>query len=404
MGEGELRETLLALLLGDDARALAAARALAEGGAWPEAVRRAVQWRAAPQLRLRAALLGGLPTGPALARACAESYPRSALAVSHAVAAARALAQAGLPVAAFKGVAVVALLYGGPQWRTLHDADLLIRARDLEAAVARLGEAGYRSSDAGPLADYAHFVAHAPAFAGNRALVLRGPGGSEIDLHWAVGGAALDPGDLLHRARPVRVLDAWIPTVAAEDGLLLTVRHAVRENLVVDGMARDLVDARGWCAHLRARGRLAAAVERAAACGETVPVLVLLSVLAEADPAGAAAEARGALASRARSRERRAARELVELFRDQTRRGPVEPDLLYVAHGRPLRQIAAGLSTGWGSYRRHMRIMERRLLGETLPWPRRAMRLVRELAGQGLGRLRRVRALARVKYRAPQGK
>src|SRR5205823_3240433 len=161
-------------------------------------------------------------------------------------------------------------------------------------------------------------------FAGNKAIPLFGPGGTEIDLHWAVKGAA--PADILNRAETAQILDHEIPVVSAIDGLLLTARHAIRENLRIETICRDIVDIKLWCEHLVSRDLIVAAVREVGACGDLVPVLALTRIIESYAPASAASHVVRALESIGNPKENASSMQLVHLFDTQLREGSLGKD------------------------------------------------------------------------------
>lgn len=379
------REQLAELLLGT-------APAQIDAGAWDELAQLAQRCRVTPQLVARIEKLAlKIPEAAAfkLQRQLADAFRRSAMRASKGIAAMTALRDEGIRAAAFKGLAAMARLYDGPKWRTVNDADVLLLESDVARAVACLESRGFVRQIEAELDEYSKFVAHSPSFAGNQAIALLGPAESEIDLHWAIG-RGLDASKVLGRASPARLLGEDFLAVSDEDGLLLTVRHAMREDLQIDGACRDLCDARLWFRRLEENGCLAAAIRCAEESGMTAQVCAIAEILRSYDsstPAFAAPR-----------QEQRMGLALAELFRVQLRDGPIGKDLAYLVHPAPARQMIAGLARDWSSYRRIMRDFEQQMLGGPLPWWRRAGRLAQAVRRSGLRRLRLVRTLARVKY------
>ena len=183
-------------------------------------------------------------------------YTQSASRASKAIPAIHGLQQASIPVVAFKGLASMALLYGDPKYRPIQDADLLISYENLPKAVACLKQHGFVKQGSETLAEYVQFVTNAPGFAGNKAVALHGEGESEIDLHWELTGSGLRTEDILKRSTTATLMGAAIPVVDAMDGALLTIHHAIRENLAIESVWRDLLDVRLWCGHLAKSGRI----------------------------------------------------------------------------------------------------------------------------------------------------
>jgi hypothetical protein len=230
-------------------------------------------------------------------------------------------------------------------------------------------------------------------------MVLTEPGGMEIDLHWALGMDGLQPSDLLVRAETVTLFASRIRVVNAGDGMILTARHAIRENLAVDAMCRDLFDIRLSCDYLASRATLAPTLERVRDSASLVPLLALTGILHALDPGNSAVkEAVRLLAGFASPERRKSASHLEKLFFHQADYGPIGKDLLYLSHSIPARQILAGAFSNWREYRHFMRSMEEKLDGGEVPLGRRLWRLTLALKNSGPAHWRGLRTLARLKY------
>ncbi len=335
-----------------------------------------------------------------LKREFLKIYAQSASRASKAIVAIAALQKAGIATVAFKGIASMAVLYRDPKRRTIGDADLLISRTDLTASLSCLEAAGFVRRGVETLEQYLQFVDHAPRFAGNKAIALYGEDGAEIDLHWEIAGSGLRVDDVLKRSRTAPLMGSTIPVVDSMDGFLLTVHHAIREDLGIENVCRDLLDARLWCEHLRETGGLEDAIARTMACGRAIPALAVATILGGYDDRSAAARAAQLLRDATSSAERKSAALLVELFSYQMGNGRIGKDVLYLVHTRPWRQIVKGLGTGWSGYLQSMKSMEKQVNEET-PLPARALQLAKSIPG--LRTLRLARELARVKYRESKG-
>jgi len=391
---------LVEFLLADDGRASIAGRLLSESESWQEALTLAQAWRATPQLFARIQSLKceltAAETGT-LRREYLKVFGQSAGRAAKAITAIRGLEQAGIPVVAFKGIAAMAVLYGDPRGRTIQDADILISRKDLSPALACLGRQGFARRGEETLAEYLQFVQNAPRFAGNQAVALYGENGGEIDLHWDLAGSGLRTEEILGRASRAPLMDATIPVVDPQDGLLLTIHHEIREALAIESVCRDLLDVRLWCHRLREASQLEAATIRASHSGFVIPALAVTSLLSGYDDTTVAAQAAILLRDLASSAERQSAARLIELFHYQLQNGRLGKDVLYLVHSRPWRQILKGLGTNWSGYRRSMQTIEAQV-GEEMPLYERVSLLASSIPGrQGL---RLARELARVKYGA----
>jgi hypothetical protein len=387
------------LLLAQDAKAGAAAQCVSAATAWPAVLALAIAWKVIPQLAARLQKLGvrlDAENTWTLRREFLKASGNSSLRASRTVAAIHELAQAGIRVVAFKGIAAMALLYGGPKHRTIGDGDLLILRADLARALACLERKGLARKGTDTLHQYLSFVENAPRFAGNQAIAVYGEDGSEIDLHWQVAGSGLRVEELLDRSVSAELLGSQIPVVNAKDGFLLTVHHAIREDLGIESICRDLLDARLWCEHMEGSRQLEEGMNRAVRAGSRVAALAVTSLLRGYDDTTAAARAAELLRAEASGAERRSAERLIDLFHYQLGNGRLGKDVMFLVHLRPWRQILKGFGGDWAGYRRSMEAMEDQL-GEDHSLLKRISGFARSIPSQKA--LRMARALALVKYR-----
>jgi hypothetical protein len=393
------RQCLLKILFANREAAAVAAQALSSSQGWPTIFKLADAWNVVPQLAERIQELGFQPPADAwldFKRVLFTCYAKSSARASKGASALRHLTDAGIPALAFKGLASMARLYARPAHRTIADVDLLVPPERLKDAVDRLGAIGFVSPEGHELARWERFVENAPGFSGNKAISLVEPGGTEVDLHWSVGG--LDPEGLEQRAEGVTVFAIPIRIVGAADAMVLTARHAIRENLAVDVICRDLFDIRLSCGWLAARGLLAPVLEEIARLHPLIPVLALTQILDSLDGANQDVNAAARiLAGIATPEQIRSAHELEALFFYQVRNGPFGKDLLYLAHSRPMRQILTGAFANWREYRRFMSSLEEKD-GEAVPLGRRAWHLAAAVKNAGPARWSSLRTLARLKF------
>ena len=355
-GECGTRELLPQLLLGGDLGARDCVSVLAERQAWDEAVQCADAWNVTPRLVSQISRLKlDVPQAPSseLRRHFAEAYRSSAFLASRGIAAIRHLEAGGVRVAAFQGLASIARLGDGPKGRTMDVVDLLISEKDLERAVWRLEENGFRRQVFAGLRQHA-------ALSERKAIALTGSGESRIDLHWGVG-KGLGVAEILERAEVARLWDQKFPVVSPEDALLLSARHAACEDLQIESVCQDLIDIQFWLAHLTREGRLDSLAGRAAGAGMTPLVLAITQIIEGYD---SASEILASLSPAASARELRESASLVELYRVQLHDGPLGRD-------RP---------------------------GPCQSSAKRPSALARVLRKLRPGRLRAIRALARIKY------
>jgi len=150
-----------------------------------------------------------------------------------------ALTAAAVPFAVVKGPALVSQFYRGPRWRSSVDLDLLVRPRHVDRALRALEAGGAVVLDANwPMLGRV----------GVHELVVQGPAGGAIDLHWSLGPrwgtAAQSPSarTLLARARHITIDGVGALTLDWADTVVHLASHAAAA-----GGNRLL-----WCADLRA--------------------------------------------------------------------------------------------------------------------------------------------------------
>jgi hypothetical protein len=397
------RELLARFLLSGEDGSQAAGKEIFRLGQWKPVVSQAARWGVLPQLGRRLSSRGiAIPAGAQeeLRTLSTAAFVRSALLARKGVEVMSLFQSLEIPAVAFKGLAAMALLYGGPQHRIILDVDILTPEEQVAPALSALRWLGFRPIVAGELADYAAFVRRSPGFGGNEAITLCDDWGCAIDLHWSLGAGFGAP-DLLSRSQVAGLLGGCVRVVCPEDGLLLCAHHTLRNNFSPDKSFRDLLDIEAWCDLLARRGKLEGALQRAVACGLSIPLLALARLLTRLSSNVTTAEAVSHLEPLMSPDERGAVARLVPLFLLQVRQGAFNSDLVYFLRARDLRRILVGLISG----RRHgplMRQMEAALEGASRPLPRRFQALVRSLAAVRLSHLRMLRTLAAAKNRCEQ--
>ena len=362
-------------------------------GEWPEALRLGERWKVLPALAARLACNAGqvLPSREAdeLRRLTGGQFIRTSLCLRAGSEAMQQLRAAGIQAAAFKGAAVIALLHTDSRGRMLQDVDILIRAEDLAAALTTLEANGYRRDlSTGSLVEYIDFVRNSPGAAGNLALSLSNPAGNHIDLHWKLG--RFDSAALLGTARTVQLLNVETTVVRPAFGLLLTVHHAVRNDLVPDEVARDILDCGGWFRLLATDPEeLSCALENARRWGLEDAVHAVSNIVQHFG--GESPLPVAATGSRAAA--------LADLYLRQLDSEPINSDLPYLASPRAIRQILSGALSGWRRYAGLMREFEAANGEESLSVSKRVKRLVKAALELSPAQWRQVRALARAKNR-----
>jgi len=146
-----------------------------------------------------------------------------------------AIADAGLPVLAIKGLASGAWLYAAPQDRGVSDADLLVRGEDLGTVIGLLEACGFAFATE-PTRSRWGFVSEA-----SFQPLLSPDGAVNIDLHVAGDAApfdtALPTADMLAAAQVREGLAIPSPTHA----FMLSASHAARDLFTADA-AKTVID------------------------------------------------------------------------------------------------------------------------------------------------------------------
>ena len=369
--------------------ASAAATVPASAGGWEEIVALADRWKVFPALAARVA--SGeirMPERAAagLARMTSVQFFRTAVCMRAGCDALRALATTGIPAVAFKGAAVIAHLHGGMRVRMVRDVDVLIHSRDLHRSLKALEAAGFhRTIGEGSLEDYTAFVAHSPGAAGNHAISLSNRQDAAVDLHWKLG--RFNPGELLESASIMPVLGTPTRVARPAFGLLLSVHHALRNDLVPGEVARDVLDCAGWFRLLAGMpAELVLARTQVAELG-LADALDAMAIIVRKLGGAAPAELGISLSGR----------QLADLYFRQLEDGPINTDLAYLGSSRAAFQILQGALSGWRRYQGMVRAFEARQGEDSLSIGERAMRLVRSAARLSPSHWRQVRALSRAK-------
>lgn len=377
------REILLRLLIGDSGIARSAAETIGQSGEWRQVVHLAFQWKALPELNHQLSALGISLSGEArddLRRLSRESFLRSAMVAARGTEALDAIAREGIAVAAFKGLALVAVAGAERSGRALQDVDLFVAEGDVISAVGVLERCGYRRGFPGDLRDYFRFVRNSPGFSGNEAVLMISPDGCEVDLHWRVGprhSAMFELKSLLARARRIELRGRAVSVVGTIDGALLTVHHSLRNNFVPDEMIRDLLDLSAWVVQLDSDGELTAFARAAHDCSLDSPALAMTEILCKLRPGDAVSCVRSELQKGIVEPMLLAARKLEQLFLLQLREGPFNSDMLYLLRHDAWKLILRGALGGWVRYREQMEAFESRKHGVALPVGRRVRLLCR---------------------------
>lgn len=209
---------------------------------WPALVR-AVRAQRLSQTLAAAGVASGLPA-PVVAELAVSARIQSMRALSLAsftTRAVRILADADVPVLAFKGVTLAVQSAGDLTARGAGDVDLLVPESEVPLAHEVLTTAGWRlRSGVGPTPGdgsrwaWMRRIYHETAY--DR------PDGPPVDLHWRLSsGRGALPGTMaaLGRSQRVSVGGAEVPTLAVWDALVVACYHARKDRLA---LLRPLVD------------------------------------------------------------------------------------------------------------------------------------------------------------------
>ena len=319
-----------------------------------------------------------------------ESLVRTTRGIQGGCRALRVVRAAGVPAVGFKGIAAVGWLHGGQPQRGVGDTDIAVTPDRSDAALEALLAAGFTPKVAGmPREDIVRFSRTSPGSAGNESLSLCGDDGTEIDVHWRLGG--FDVAAMIADARMIRVLGDDVPLVRPGLGLLLAAHHSLRNDFVPDECLRDLLDASGWLGLLAADAVEASWSDREARrLGLEAALGAFTIILAE----------NGLQSPRARPPADAASALLAELFRAQCESGPLNTDLVYLCSLGPGWRLFTGLLTGGAGYVRAMRAMEAANREQQPGITGRLRRLAADAWAVRWSRWRSLRALARCKDRA----
>jgi hypothetical protein len=165
------------------------------------------------------ALLGELPAYTAMRR------EHNAFLLRESVELSAGFAQAGLPCLFLKGLYFGDRFYRDPNRRHQSDIDVLVRSRDLEAALAVLGRSGFdvatNADDGKPVADaLARIRGRTPSKAPHALTVKRGA--ARLDLHWCLSSRSLgriDEAELWSARRAYRLAGHPFETLGDEHAL-----------------------------------------------------------------------------------------------------------------------------------------------------------------------------------------
>lgn len=320
-------ELLATLLLADQSRARIAADEISERDLWTNQIRLAFTWRALPQLR---AALTNLEVEldrnarGTLDELSAASAAESAL-VSHCAAQALgALEDAGIRVAAFKGFGMIASLYRSASDRMLSDADVLIENVNFRAAVRVLARVGFKPDVSLALEEWLDLLDQR-VYRVHDFLDFSNDSGVKIDLHWRVrtpSSTGFPISEMIERAEAHSFSGSRVRVVRAEDSILLTTHHLVRDRFAPRSTVKDLSDIKAWLDMAEKQWTVESLVERARSTGLISSLLAALTILSRFEP-GQASEAASGVATAATAAEIETSDRLADVFALQLERGTI---------------------------------------------------------------------------------
>ncbi|MGD1904248.1 MAG: nucleotidyltransferase family protein [Geitlerinemataceae cyanobacterium] len=279
----KLQHHLAEILFATPDRARTIVTELTKNDDWPSLSNFAYERRVAPQLWQRLQQLEiALPDDARdrLGRLCRSIAVQSTTAAHRSVQVMQALAATKIDAVAFKGIGVMANLYAKPSDRMVGDVDVLVAPESLDGTIAALDAIGFKPKLPGELDDYVTYL-EGRAREDNLVLVFEDKTGFEVDLHWglkAIGGIEFPVADVLARKTTALLLGREIAVASPIDAMLLSVHHAVRDDLDPASALKDLADLSRWwqCSD---RWAIAEVVHHARESGLLPPLVALWQIL-----------------------------------------------------------------------------------------------------------------------------
>lgn len=329
----EVARQVVLFVLGDPDTAVQAAASLNGLGLWRDALTLAHAWHVLPQVRRRIVELG-LELDPVLQlelRSTLVAYAAQAIQIARRGAEALdALGRSGIMTAAFKGLCAIGSLYSSPAERIIGDVDVLVQESDLSGACDVLRTLGYSPLLPISLNGWKQYL-KTQRDVSTAFIVLLSAEGIQLDLHWRMGAPSAElmkTTEVLGRAERVPLYGLQVPVLAPFDAIAFTTFHAWRQMFAPRTTIKDVYDLRMWFEKRGDDKFQSLLMDHARACRMATPLLGLLLVLGELDPASRAGQALPALASALDAGERSEAERVARLFRFQLLRGALNPDLL----------------------------------------------------------------------------
>ena len=328
-----LSRPLVEFLSGDAATAQSAAQTLTENQLWSDALRLSFDWRVTPHFwRQVQALPVALPeaTRKEIAALCRMVSIKSTTAAHRSRQVLTHLADANIPAIAFKGIGVMASLYGKPSDRMVGDLDLLITPDVLPATCQSLQSLGYEPVIAGDLKNYLAYLDHRTR-QDNLFLIFKDRSGFEIDLHWglkAIGGHPFPVTDVIGRAVQAELMGQCVTVASPTDAMLLATHHSVRDDFAPPSSVKDLCDLQTWWTQSQ-NWSIEVLVKQAQQVGLLLPLLAMWTLLAAYNPTEPITTGISILRQSLSAAERTQADHLVLLFRLQLDGETINRNLLH---------------------------------------------------------------------------
>ena len=324
----ELSRLLVNLLLGDQRSARDSADIISRENLWYQAIALSAAWRVIPQVRKRIVTLSISPGPPAEQRLhirSAEAAAQSMVILHRCSMIFKRLNSLNLSVVAFKGIGLIANLYDNPADRMINDIDLLISSNDFERVNKILKDMGF-SPETDRLENETDFLE-------NRCLCLTDGDGIQIDLHWTIGPiprAGMLANDILKRAEIIKIYGTPIRVASPIDSMMLTIHHALQNNLAPFAAVKDLCDLDMWWSVQPQRWKVEEAIKHAQLCGLFEPCLALWKILTHSNSESPASEGAKELSLLGSTQENNDADRLEDIFWLQLRERMIGRYLLRV--------------------------------------------------------------------------
>jgi hypothetical protein len=250
----EVRQALADLVIGGQVSAQNATEKIAARGSWLDVVTCSGAWRVAPRLRTRLTELGVAvddDARAALRHLGLVAAAQASLVVRQTTPVLARLEAAGVEYVVFKGIALIASLYGDHASRAVGDLDILVAEHDLEIVDAAAAAEGFQRRPLYAGRTFEDWEVGQPdeGMVQSPAIDFTNGDGVELDVHASIG---LHPTPVMCTAALIRraerhVLDGCVVTVASPmDAQLLTVHHALRANFKPVSTLKDLCDLAAW--------------------------------------------------------------------------------------------------------------------------------------------------------------